>query len=256
VKVKIFRWKAIGPLLLLFGLIGVLVWIFAEPVARQTTEEASTELLGTQVDVGKLDLLPRQASVDISALQIADPFAPSRNLVEAEQIRLKLNPAALAEKKLVVERFNLTGMRFGTERKTPARPVSGKGFAPQLLRSVQQWTKQFNIPLLSLTPVDTIRQLVLSPGQLTTVREAQTLVARTDSTRKALGQNFQQLGIQQTVDSARALADRLSHAESRLLDWPGLARPSNRCSKRCGKSRQPRSECKPWSRAPGAASSC
>jgi uncharacterized protein (TIGR03545 family) len=220
-KVKIFRWKAIGPLLLLFALIGVLVWIFAEPVARQTTEEASTELLGTQVDVGKLDLLPRQASVDISALQIADPFAPSRNLVEAEQIRLKLNPAALAEKKLVVERFNLTGMRFGTERKTPARPVSGKGFAPQLLRSVQQWTKQFNVPLLSLTPVDTIRQLVLNPGQLTTLREAQTLVARTDSTRKALVQNFQQLGIEQTVDSARALADRLSHADIKALGLTG-----------------------------------
>ncbi len=220
-KVKIFRWKAIGPLLLLFALIGILVWIFAEPVARQTTEEASTELLGTQVDVGKLDLLPRVASVDISALQIADPFAPSRNLVEAEQIRLKLNPAALAEKKLVVERFNLTGMRFGTERKTPARPVSGKGFAPQLLRSVQQWTKQFNVPLLSLTPVDTIRQLVLNPSQLTTLREAQTLVARTDSTREALIQNFQQLGIEQTVDSARALADRLSHADIKALGLAG-----------------------------------
>ena len=41
-KVKIFRWKAIGPLLLLFILLGILVWIFAEPVARQTAEEASS----------------------------------------------------------------------------------------------------------------------------------------------------------------------------------------------------------------------
>jgi hypothetical protein len=97
-KVKIFRWKAIGPLLLLFILLGVLVWIFAEPVARQTTEEASSELLGTEVDVGKLDLLPRQASVELRALQIADPFVLTRNLIEADQIRLKLKPAALAEK--------------------------------------------------------------------------------------------------------------------------------------------------------------
>ena len=95
-KVKIFRWKAIGPLLLLFVLLGVLVWIFAEPVARQTTEEAGSELLGTEVNVGKLDLLPRQASVDLRALQIADPFVLTRNLIEADEIRLKLNPAALA----------------------------------------------------------------------------------------------------------------------------------------------------------------
>ena len=122
-RIKIFRWKAIGPLLLLLLVIGVLVVLFAEPVARDTTEEVSTELLGTQVDVGRLDLLPRQASVDLGALQVADPFEPRRNLVEADRIVLKLNPEALAEKKLVVERFALQGMRFGTTRKTPARPV-------------------------------------------------------------------------------------------------------------------------------------
>jgi hypothetical protein len=86
--VKVFRWKAIGPLLLLLGILTVLVILFAEPVARDTTEEVSTELLGTQVDVGKLDLLPRKASVDLAALQIADPFEPRRNLVQADQIHL------------------------------------------------------------------------------------------------------------------------------------------------------------------------
>jgi uncharacterized protein (TIGR03545 family) len=152
-QIKIFRWKAIGPLLLLFAVLVVLVLVFAEPVARDTTEEASTELLGTQVDVGKLDLHPRQALVDLSRLQIADPFALTRNLLEADQIRLKLNPAALAEKKLVVERLSLSGMRFGTTRKTPARPVKGGGFAPQALQAVNQWTSQFKVPLLSLTPI-------------------------------------------------------------------------------------------------------
>jgi hypothetical protein len=91
------------------GMLGLLVWIFAEPVARHTTEEASSELLGTEVNVGKLDLLPRQASVDLRALQIADPFVLTRNLIEADEIRLKLNPAALAEKKLVIERLTLHG---------------------------------------------------------------------------------------------------------------------------------------------------
>src|SRR3954451_11783955 len=108
-KIKVFRWKAIGPLLLLFLLLGLIVWIFAEPVARQTTEEASSELLGTEVDVGKLDLLPRQASVEVRALQIADPFVLTRNLIEADQIRVKLNPGALAEKKIVIENLSLHG---------------------------------------------------------------------------------------------------------------------------------------------------
>ncbi|MGH7526310.1 MAG: TIGR03545 family protein [Gemmatimonadales bacterium] len=219
--VKIFRWKAIGPLLLVLGAIAVLVFLFAEPVARETTEEVSTELLGTQVDVGKLDLIPREASVDLRALQVADPFEPRRNLIEADEIRLKLNPEALAEKKLVVERFALHGMRFGTARKTPARPAKGDGFAPQALRAVRQWGRQFDVPILSLTPIDTIKQLVLNPTQLTTVRQAQTLVARTDSTRQALQQGFQQLDLRGTVDSARTLATRLSATNPKQLGLDG-----------------------------------
>jgi uncharacterized protein (TIGR03545 family) len=220
-KVKIFRWKAIGPLLLLFILLGVLVWIFAEPVARQTAEEASSELLGTEVDVGKLDLLPRQASVELGALQIADPFVLTRNLIEADEIRLKLKPAALAEKKIVIENLSLHGMRFATTRKKPARPPSGKGFAPQVYRAVNQWAKQFNVPLLSLTPIDTIRQLALDPTQLTTIREAQSLLTRTDSVRKGLEQGFQQLNIGPTLDSARAVAQRLAATDPKTLGLDG-----------------------------------
>ncbi|HEY8196030.1 MAG TPA: TIGR03545 family protein, partial [Gemmatimonadales bacterium] len=200
-----------------FTILAVLVVIFAEPVAKDTTEEASTELLGTQVDIGKVDLHPRRASVDLSRLQIADPFALTRNLLEADDIRLKLNPEALAEKKLVIERLSLSGMRFGTARKTPARPVKGSGFAPKILQSVDQWTKQFDVPLLSLTPIDTLRQLALDPTQLTTIREAQALLARTDSTRNALDLGFKQLGISQTLDSARALVQRLSSADPKKL---------------------------------------
>jgi uncharacterized protein (TIGR03545 family) len=220
-KIKIFRWKAIGPLLLFMSILLVLIWIFAEPVARQTTEEAGSELLGTEVDVGKLDLLPRQASVDLRALQVADPFVLTRNLIEADEIRLKLNPAALAEKKIVIEHLSLHGMRFGTARKKPARPPSGKGFAPQVYRSVQQWANQFKVPLLSLTPVDTIRQIALDPTQLTTIREAQALLTRTDSSQKALEQGFKQLNIGPTLDSARALAQRLATTNPKQLGLDG-----------------------------------
>lgn len=219
--VKIFRWKAIGPLLLLLAVIAVLVAIFAEPVARSTTQEVGTELLGTQVDVAKLDLLPREASVRLEALQVADPFEPRKNLVEAAQIQVKLNPEALAQKKIVIENLALHGMRFGTTRKIPAKPVKGGGFAPTTVRAVQQWAKQFDVPLFSLTPVDTLKQLVLNPTQLGTVRAAQALAARTDSTRQALEQGFKTLDLQGPIDSARALAARLRGLDPRKLGVEG-----------------------------------
>ena len=219
--VKIFRWKAIVPLGLLLVLIGVLVWLFAEPVAKDTAEEVSTELLGTQVDVGQLDIMADEALVELRELQIADPFNPNRNLLEASEIRLKLNPVALAEKKFVVEHLRLGGMRFGTDRKTPARPVEGDGFAPQALRAVREWSRQFDVPILKLTPIDTIKQLVLNPAQLTTVRAAQALAARADSARRGLDQSFQRVDVKGTVDTARGLAERLRATDPRKLGLDG-----------------------------------
>lgn len=220
-QVRIFRWKAIGPLLLVLTLLALLVWLFAEPVAKDTTEEVSTELLGTQVDVGKLDIVAKHAAVNLQTLEIADPFDVQKNLVQAAQIRIKLNPTALAEKKFVVERLAMNGLRFGTTRKTPARPVKGDGFAPQALRAVRQWAQQFDVPLLKLTPIDTIKQLVLNPSQLTSVQTAQALVARTDSTRQALEREFKSLDVETTVDSARQLAERLSATDPRKLGLDG-----------------------------------
>ncbi|HEU5168883.1 MAG TPA: hypothetical protein VFU46_00010 [Gemmatimonadales bacterium] len=220
-KFRLFRWKAIGPLLLLLAVIAVLVALFAEPVARDTTEDVSSDVLGTQVDVGKVDLYPRAIAADLRRIEIADPFDVNRNLVEAGNIHVLVDPEALAEKKLVVRRLSLRGMRFGTARRTPARPARGDAFAPQLVRAVRQWAAQFDVPILSLTPIDTIRQLALDPTQLGTIRAATSLLARTDSTRKAIEGGLRALPVTPTVDSAKALIARLDTLNPRRLGLQG-----------------------------------
>ena len=99
--------------------------------------------------------------------------------------------------------------------------MKGNGFAPQTLRAVREWAKQFDVPLLHLTPIDTIKQLVLNPAQLGTIQAAQALVARTDSTKQALDQGFKALDVGGTVDSARALAARLHDADPKKLGLDG-----------------------------------
>jgi uncharacterized protein (TIGR03545 family) len=203
-RVRIFRWKAIGPLLLFLAVIGVLTVLFAEPLARDTTEDAGTDLLGTQVDVHGLDLRPREIGADLWRIEIADPFDVNRNLVQAGSVHLSVDPEALAEKKLVVRNLTLRDLRFGARRQTPARPARGDGFAPQLVRTVRQWSQQFDVPLLKLTPIDTIRAIALDPTKLGTVQAATALAGRTDSTRKALEQGLRAVPVRATLDSARS----------------------------------------------------
>ena len=86
---------------------------------------------------------------------------------------------------------------------------------------MQAWAKQFDVPLLSLTPIDTIKSIVLDPTQLTSVRTASALAQRADSTRATLERSYATLRLQETLDSSRALLTRLQGTNVRTLGIQG-----------------------------------
>lgn len=223
-KRRIFRWKAIVPFLLVLALIGVLTWIFAEPVLETTAEEAASKALGTQVDIGKLDLYPKNSGFALTRLEIADPFNPNRNVLSAELIDVRVDPLALAEKKMVVDGLVLSGIRFGVERDRPARPADKSGFAASMLSEMTRFRQQFDVPILRLTPLDTVKQLVLDPTQLRTVKEAQALIGVADSSARRVQARLDSLRLQQVYDSATVVTDSLTKLDFKKLTTEQAAR--------------------------------
>lgn len=220
-RVAVFRWRGIIPLLLGLSLALIGWLVFGERVVRDTAAEASTKALGTQVDIASLAIDEVHTSLELRGVAIADPFNPRRNLIEANLLRLELEPEPLLEKKLVVRQLTLGDVRTGTARATPAKPVSGGGFAPSALREVDRWAKQFDVPLLSLTPIDTIKSIVLDPTQLASVQSAIALGRGADSLRGAMEQGFRALQLQETLDSSTALVARLQKTNLRTLGVAG-----------------------------------
>jgi uncharacterized protein (TIGR03545 family) len=219
---RVVRWQGLIPLTV--GLILLVIgWLlFGEPIARQTVEEAATEALGTQVDIAGFQIDELRTTISMRGIAIADPFDVNRNIVEVGVLRLELEPEPLLERKLIVKRLDLRDVRTGTRRTTPARVMDGNGFAPAALREMDLWASQFRVPLLSLTPIDTIRAIALDPTQLRTVAESQALAARADSARSALTAGYEGLRIQETLDSGRALVTRLQATNPRLLGIAGV----------------------------------
>ena len=208
-RVAIFRWKGIIPFLLGLAVVAAVWLLFADRILRGTLEETGTKALGTELDIASLRIDAARTAVELTGVAIADPFDARRNLLELRRLLVELEPAPLLEKKLVVRRLTIADVRTGTARATPARAVPGGGFAPSALREMQRWAKQFNVPLLSLTPIDTIKSIILDPGQLASVKAAIALGQHADSTRTRLERGFTSLPIQQTLDSSRALLTRL-----------------------------------------------
>jgi uncharacterized protein (TIGR03545 family) len=217
----VIRWRGVIPLALVIVLAIAGYVLFAEPIVRDTTAEAATKLLGTHVEIDRLTLLETRPAVELAGVRIADPFDPMKNLLEAARIAIELEEEPLLERKLVIRRLAIEGVRVGTARNEAAPPAPASGFAAQALSAVRSWREQFNVPLLSLTPIDTIRSIVLDPAQLQTVQRALALRAETDSVRASVTEKYAGLAIRETIDSARGVAERLQGANPLRLGISG-----------------------------------
>lgn len=221
---RFFRWQGVVPIMLAAVLAYVGWLMFGERTIRDTLAEAGTKALGAQLDIETLRIHTRPTSIDLNGVALADPFDRLRNLFEIASIRVELEPRPLLEKKIVVRRLSIADVRTGTQRARPATAVTGAGFAPRALAEVQQFAKQFKVPLLSLTPFDTLKSIALDPTQLKAVQAALSLARTTDSARIAIETGYSGLQLQQTLDSSTALLARLQGTDVRTLGIDGARR--------------------------------
>ncbi len=220
-KVRFFRWQGILPLLVVGALFATGWLLLSDRIARVTLNEAGTKALGAEFTISGLTIRAFQTSVEMRGISLADPFDKDRNLVEVGRLVLELEPTPLLEKKVIVKRLSIADVRTGTRRATPARAVSGGGFAPRALAEVQRFAQQFKVPLLSLTPIDTLKAIVLDPTQLKAVQAALDLGRRADSSKASMERAYAGLRLKETVDSSAALVARLQGTNVRTLGIDG-----------------------------------
>ena len=214
-SVKVFRWRAIGPLLVLFVLAGVLWWLFADAIARRESQRVGTQLLGARVEIEHLHLDIANGRVLMRGLTIASPHEAFKNLLQADELVADLDVVPLTEKKLIINRIAANGLRFGTPRQTDGRVAakSGEGVAGRVLAETREWASQFQIPVLRLA-TGKISIDSLDPRRLSTIPAAAALGARADSSRRAWQAAFDTLRLGPTLDSASATLERLRRARA------------------------------------------
>ena len=226
-RVKIFRWKAIGPLLILLVIAGVLWWVFADTIARRESQKVGTQLVGAKVEIQRLHLDLAHGKVLIQGLTIASPHEALRNLLQADELVADVDLVPLTEKKLIINRVAANGLRFGTPRETDGRVAAqsgeGEGIAGRVLAETHQWASQFQVPVLQLA-TGKISVDSLDPRRLSTIPAADALGARADSSRRAWQTALDTLRLGPTLDTARATLEKLRHARATDLSTLNEAR--------------------------------
>ncbi len=216
-RVKIFRWKAVGPLLLFALLLAILWWLFADGIARRTSENVGTAVLGARVDIDRLHIDLLGGKVELRGLTIASPQEPMKNLLQAEELVADIDVMPLLEKKVVIDRLAANGLRFGTARETPGfemRAVEeGEPRTPaeEAKRDAIAFVQRLDVPLLNLA-TGKVSLDSLDPAKLETVRTARAVLARTDTASRNFRHGVDSLNVKGTVDSVEALLGRLKTA--------------------------------------------
>lgn len=227
------KWGILRPPgLLVFGIFlvvtGLLWWLFADTLIKQAIERTGASVVGAKVELDAVDFRPWDGVVHLTRLRVANPEAPMRNLMEADQISVDLLLEPLLTKKIVVQNLAVTGVRFDTPRKTSGAlehpdPEAGAGW-----RQVNQWASQVRLPSLSLQGLGgVVRTQAISPDSLRTVRRARALVAGVDSMRTAWQGRVRELDPRPRIDSLQAVVQRMESfrlTPRTALQVPGLVR--------------------------------
>jgi uncharacterized protein (TIGR03545 family) len=221
VTVRIFRWRAIGPLLLFILLDAVLWVLFADRIARRSVEAIGTAIVGAKVEILDLHIDLTNGDVTVRGLTVASPHEALKNLLQADELVADIDLLPLLEKKVVIDRLAANGLRFGTPRASDGR-VPGKpeeSVAGRVMGEARDWGQRFQVPALQLA-TGKIDVGTLDPRHLSAIPAGQALTARVDSSRRAWQTGLDTLRLGPTVDSATATLARLRTA--RITDLPAV----------------------------------
>ena len=222
---KIFRWKAILPLLLFTALIVALWTLYVDRVIRKTVEFVGTDVMGARVELDGASLHSLRGLLVLDHLQVTDPRSPMTNLVEVGEIVAQLNVRALLEKKAVVETLAVRGVRFGTPRRESGAIATDLTNVGAMPRQLFGFAASIPTPPLNLGGLGELAEWHgISADSLRTPRQAQAVAASGDSVKGALETQLRAASPEPAIDSARALAERLRGQNPRTLGVAGTAR--------------------------------
>lgn len=217
-KIRVFRWKAAAPLAVCAAFGALAWWLFADRLARRGLEAAGTAIVGGKVEIARVHLDLAGGKVAITGLTVASPHEALQNLLQADELVADLDVLPLLEKKVVINRLAANGLRFGTARTTdgrvPADTTSAfAGVTANVMREAHDWAGQVQVPGFQLAQgkVDVAQ---LDPARLETIRAADALAARADSSKQAWQAQIAAVNVGPTVDSAAATLQRLRGAKA------------------------------------------
>jgi uncharacterized protein (TIGR03545 family) len=139
------RWKYVAPRLVVLAGIAAALAFGLDPLLKWSLIAVGQSLTGARVGIGQSRVSWSGTKVRLARIEVADPGAPQRNLLQADDVVLDVDGSALSRRKFVVDRGAVRGLRFAAQRDSSGALEEGEGAEPSgnlgenMARRGQQW---------------------------------------------------------------------------------------------------------------------
>ena len=198
------RWSYIIPRFTLLALVWAFFYFAFDPILKwgmikglEKGAKAKVEIAGV-----KTSFLPPAFSV--AGVAIADSKDEYKNLCEFSALEFRMEGRPLLEKKFIIDNASLSGLKFGTPRKTSGKLFLAKEETPEFVKELGDSSKSFALDRSADIKTDAINSYKVDPEALESVKLAKELELKYAQDSKALSEKADFKKYQARMDALKA----------------------------------------------------
>ncbi|HAF95935.1 MAG: hypothetical protein A2021_02490 [Elusimicrobia bacterium GWF2_52_66] len=198
------RWSYIIPRFTLLALVWAFFYFAFDPILKWAMIKGLEKGAKAKVEIAdvKTSFLP--PALRISALAVADSKEEYKNLCEFSALDLKIEGRPLLEKKFIIDKASLSGLKFGTVRKTSGKLFLAKEETPEFVKELGDSSKNFALDRAADIKTDAISSYKVDPDSLESVKLAKELEQKYNEDYKALSAKADFQKYQARMDALKA----------------------------------------------------
>ncbi len=180
------RWSYIAPRLAALLLLWAFFFFAFDPLLKWGMIKGLEKAAGARAEIASVKTTLFPPTMSVRGLAVGDARAEFSNLCEFASLDLRMEGRPLLEKKFVIDKAALAGLKFGTPRKTSARLPFAKEEESAFAKEMKDSSKSFALDRAADVKAGAVEAYKVDPDSLESVKLAKALEQKYNDEYKRL----------------------------------------------------------------------
>jgi len=219
------RWSYLLPRFIFLVLVWAFFFFAFDPILKWSLRKGMEKAAGAKVEIAEVKTSFLHPSFRMGGVTVGSAKEEFTNLVEFSGLAFTLEGAPLLEKKFIIDRADLSGLKFGTPRKTSARLLfAKKEEAPGFISDLKAEGTDMAAERLGDLKGGAAKDVQVSPDSLSSVKIYEELQKKYEAQYAELSKKADSSQYQARLDAIKAKYDEASQQKDFLKKAKDLAK--------------------------------